>query len=63
MQSGNSVATSSGPRGAASAVAPRKSSMRGCWRKGESLSNNMSIKCGGEKNMDVLIVNKSIYGK
>lgn len=34
MQSGNSAATSSGPSGAASAVAPRKS-MRGCWRRGE----------------------------
>ena len=32
MLSGNSAATSSGPSGAASAVAPRKS-MRGCWRK------------------------------
>ena len=32
MQSGNSAATSSGPSGAASVVAPRKS-MRGCWRK------------------------------
>ena len=37
MQSGNSAATSSGPSGAASAVAPRKS-MRGCWRKGECSS-------------------------
>lgn len=35
MGSGNSAATSSGPSGAASAVAPRKS-MRGCWRGGES---------------------------
>ena len=35
MESGNSAATSSGPSGAASAVAPRKS-MRGCWRKGEN---------------------------
>ena len=33
MQSDNSAATSSGPSGAASAVAPRKS-MRGCWRRG-----------------------------
>lgn len=34
MQSGNSAGTSSGPSGAASAVALRKS-MRGCWGKGE----------------------------
>lgn len=34
MQSDNSAATSSGPSGVASAVAPMKS-MRGCWRKGE----------------------------
>ena len=32
MESGNFAGTSSGPSGAASAVAPRKS-MRGCWRK------------------------------
>lgn len=34
MQSDNSAATSSGPSGAASAVALRKS-MRGCWREEE----------------------------
>jgi len=32
MESGNSAATSSGPSGAANAVALRKS-MRGCWRR------------------------------
>ena len=32
MESDNSAATSSGPSGAASAVAPKKT-MRGCWRK------------------------------
>ena len=36
MQSGNSAATSSGPSGAASAAAPRKS-IRGCWRKGSEI--------------------------
>lgn len=34
MESGNSAATSSGPSGAVSAVALRRS-MSGCWRKGE----------------------------
>jgi hypothetical protein len=34
MESGNSAATSSGPSGAASAAALKKS-MRGCWRKEE----------------------------
>ena len=32
MESGNSADTSSGPSGATSVVAPRKS-MRGCWRR------------------------------
>ena len=32
MQSGNSAVTSSGPSGAASVVALRKS-MKGCWRR------------------------------
>ena len=32
MQSGNSAVTSSGPSGAASVVAPKKT-MRGCWRR------------------------------
>lgn len=42
MQSGNSATTSSGPSGAASVVAFRKS-MRGCWRKGGDLKEDKSI--------------------
>lgn len=42
MQSGNSAATSSGPSGAASAVAPRKN-MKGCWRKG--VRSRIEVRC------------------
>ena len=43
MQSGSSTATFSGPSGAASAVAPRKS-MRGGWRRESKIKASTLIR-------------------